>query len=201
MRTFNRPARRPWRVRLLVYGSLVAMMASSALVASARIERAQLAARALGCAQQAIDDGRLSRAATELQRLTEEQPDSAGAHAALGDVWASRGREAQALDQYRAAADLDPDDAQAYYEIAASSAHLGRYDVAQRYLARRVRQAPHDAYARRLLGFVSRQQAELPNGLHRVEPMSQLRRPNALAAPGSLAPLRDDLPRDIEESE
>jgi type II secretory pathway pseudopilin PulG len=59
---------------LLVYGSLLAVMALSVLLASARIERAQLADQALRAAREAIENRELGSPAVDFQRLTQQPP-------------------------------------------------------------------------------------------------------------------------------
>ena len=124
------------------------------LVASGRSDRMQRTDQALERAQRLTDAGQYARAGAVLLRVTADEPRCLRAHAALAEVWSSQGHTAQALDEYRAVVELRPDDAQACYDLVACALCVERYDVAEQYLSRRLRDFPQDAYARRLLAFV-----------------------------------------------
>lgn len=154
--------------RVLAWSAVAAISGGALLVASGRSERMQRTDQALERAQRLTDAGQYAQAGAVLLRVTADEPRCLRAHAALAEVRSSQGHTAQALDEYRAVAELQPDDAQACYDLAACALCVERYDIAERYLSRRLRDFPQDAYARRFLAFVRerRQQPQAAQDQH-----------------------------------
>lgn len=142
------------RARLVVWGGVIVIGISTLWLASARSASMRETEIALGRAERLLDRGDAGAAAAALTRLVRQQPRCAGAHALLADARSMQGRDAQALEHYRAAVDLAPRDAQACYDLVACCVAAHSYDVAERYLVRRLRDEPADLYARRLLALV-----------------------------------------------
>ncbi|HUT73529.1 MAG TPA: tetratricopeptide repeat protein [Armatimonadota bacterium] len=149
------------RVRLLVWTSVAVLVVCSVGLAAARSRRMDHAERALERAQRLLQQGDQATAAQVLTRLLREQPRCSRAHALLADVRSAQGQDAQALEHYRALADLEPQDAQACYDLVACCVAVRRYDVAERYLARWLLGDPCDTHARRLLAFVREQRGHV----------------------------------------
>jgi Flp pilus assembly protein TadD len=63
-------------------------------------------------------------------------------------------RPGEAVAHYRAAVELDPDEAQAYYDLAAVLVELEEWDQAEAVLLRRRERAPDDAVALYDLGAI-----------------------------------------------
>lgn len=142
------------RARIVVWSTVTVMVLCSLWLARARSEGLREAGQALDRAQLLLEKGSPDHAAAILTRLVREQPRCAEAHALLAQARSAQGFEAQALEHYRVVADLRPQQAEPYYDLAACCVAIHRYDIAERYLSRRLRDAPHDAYARRLLTLV-----------------------------------------------
>jgi len=192
--------RHPLWARLLLWGSVTAIVACALLVVSARSDRMRRTDGVLHRAQSLLDRGRIEEAASVLSCLTQEQPNCARAHSALADIRSAQGREAQAMEQYRSLVELQPDNAQAYYDLVACALVLRQYDVAEEYLARRVREVPKDAYARRLIAFVYERRNRPDRALSQLQSLSDLSRPNAPATAHSVARIRGRLTRQHEEA-
>ena len=157
-----------------MWSSVAIMSVCSVWLAWARSERMKEAERTLAHAQRLLDRGEVSDAAAALEELVRDQPWCASARAMLADVLAAQGQEAQAIEHYRALADRYPQDAQAYYDLAACCLAIGRYDLAERYLRRRIQDAPQDAHARCQLAFVYEQQGQLDKALDQLDAVVKL---------------------------
>jgi tetratricopeptide (TPR) repeat protein len=162
------------RARLLLWGGMAIVTVCSLLAASARSDRVRRTDEALECAQRLLDRGRLEEAAAVLTALTQQDPGCPRAHAALAEVRSTQGREAAAMEQYRAVVELCPDDAEACYDLVACALALGRYSTAEEYLTQRIQKAPRDTYARLLLAYAHKRQEQLDKAIAELESTGEL---------------------------
>jgi arylsulfatase A-like enzyme/tetratricopeptide (TPR) repeat protein len=96
-------------------------------------------------------------AEASLRRAIQIDPNLAGAHTALGVVFASTGRKSEAIDAWKRAAALDAGDFNALFNLTLNLAEAGRRDEARTYGERFIATAPPQlqqdvATIRRLLG-------------------------------------------------
>jgi predicted CXXCH cytochrome family protein len=111
------------------------------------------------------DRKRFERALDEYvaaQRFNADRPE---AHAALGNLYAARGREAEAAAAYRKALELDPAFAQAALNLADLQRASAREDEAERTLREALKRAPQSAPVHHALGLALVRQKRAPEAL------------------------------------
>jgi arylsulfatase A-like enzyme/tetratricopeptide (TPR) repeat protein len=94
-------------------------------------------------AVRARGEARLDDALALASRAVADDPGLVEAHTLMGDLHQRAGRIEPAVDSYREAASLDPDDARAVLGLAAGYAALGRLDEAERGFERARELDPH----------------------------------------------------------
>jgi len=188
------------RARLWVWASVGIVTVCSLLAAWARSDRVRRTAQTLECAQRQLDDGKVESAAALLSRITREEPRCVRAHAALAEIRSAQGREAEAMEEYRALIELSPDDLQAYDDLIACALAVGRYSIAEEYLTRRIHDAPHDAYARRVLAFARGRHNRLDKTLAQLESVSKPLLRDEVGAAHYIARIRGRLQQLAEEA-
>src|SRR5467141_4012145 len=77
------------------------------------------------------DSGRYAEAATQLENLVREAPESFEVHELLGLVYSAQSQDAKANEQLMKAVRLKPDSAPARTNLAANLARLGKFELAE----------------------------------------------------------------------
>jgi Tfp pilus assembly protein PilF len=98
--------------------------------------------------------GDSGRAESQLIILSDNLPEDSQLHTRVAELFTRVSDDQRALDQYRRAIQLDPNDAAAMHGAGESSFHLGEYRAAQAYLSRVLRLDASDSSANRFLAVI-----------------------------------------------
>ena len=102
-----------------------------ALGLSAEVDQKQRIEREFQSAVAQYDAGHLSEAATQLEKLQREAPDSFEIHELLGMVYSAEGQEAKATEHLQKAVRLNPNSAAARTNLATNLVHSGKLPLAE----------------------------------------------------------------------
>jgi cytochrome c-type biogenesis protein CcmH/NrfG len=100
-----------------------------------------------------------------LTRAIDEAPRDRELRLELARLLHDGHRPEEAVVHYRAAIELDPDEARAYYDLAAAFAELSAWDDAEAVLRRRRERAPDDAVAMYDLGAIRANRGDVAGAL------------------------------------
>jgi len=102
-----------------------------------------------------LELGRTKDALNVLRRAARLDQYSGSAHHLLADALAAEGQWQSAYEEYLLAVDMNPDDEEAWFNIANALIHLDRLDEAKRYLERYLHLKPNDSTAASVYRSVS----------------------------------------------
>lgn len=116
-----------------------------------------------------VKTGEFSRGAEFLRNLEKVSPDVAGIHSALGEALAGQVDHAGAVDEFRAAAKLDPSDTSTKYHLALALIELKQILEARALLTELVQEDSRDADASYQLGKLQLESGETKEAIGNLE--------------------------------
>lgn len=131
-------------------------MAADASNRAVRLD-SELAAPYITLARIAALQGKTQLATQQLKTAAEKEPRSAEVHGARGELYEAQGRDADALDEYRQASVLDPDDWRWPMSLGVAEFRQGNVDEAVRQWQLGAKKAPENAMAYYDLSIAHRQ--------------------------------------------
>lgn len=114
------------------------------------------------------------------KQLRELNPDSMLVHRALGETLAASGQPEKAIEEYQAAIQKAPDDADLYEELGEQQQRLARFDAAQTTYERELKLHPNSPIALYNLGKIDVEHGRAADG---VPLLREARKAHSLAAP------------------
>ena len=118
------------RTRLRVIGSLFLVLLACLPVAAVDREQTEHLKRDFQAAVAQYNSGKFAEAATQLEKLLREAPESFDIHELLGLAYSAESRDSQASEHFERAVRLKPDSAAARTNLATNYARLGKVDLA-----------------------------------------------------------------------
>ncbi len=160
--------RNPWLITLSVLA-----LGCAPFTAIGQQRRPELD-RAFQSAVAHYNEGKLPEAATELERLAREVPDSFEVQELLGMVYSGESQDAQANSHLEKAVRLKPASAAARTNLATNLVRLGKLDAAQEQLKKAVAFEPRNFDANHNLGELYVRQGKLPEALPYLQRAQQI---------------------------
>jgi tetratricopeptide (TPR) repeat protein len=115
------------------------------------------------------DSGRFPQAATKLETLLRDLPESFEVHELLGLVYSAQSQDAKANEHLEKAVRLKPDSAPARTNLAANLARLGKLDLAEQQFRKAVQLEPRNFDANHNLGESYVQAGKVPQAVPFLE--------------------------------
>jgi tetratricopeptide (TPR) repeat protein len=133
-------------------------------------------------ARRLLAAGSYEQAAHLLEDGLKKQPDNAGIHLLLGQVYAVEGRRTESIQQFTTAIELRPDSAATYDALGVALNSFAEFDQARKAFEQAIAIDPHMPQARVNLAMSLAQAGDAPGATEQLETAIRLRPNDATAA-------------------